>query len=154
VSYKTRLEAKLNRERREREREKAARFAADPVFAELDASLAAIGWPRKQHVFGTRGPRSDADGVLTDIRDLHVARLVLSARAAGWSYRAALALGAEALRRSGIGGASSPKTVDAILARRRRVLDAPLLTSEAVDEEARRYGLNTTKSGSTSKRQL
>jgi hypothetical protein len=144
VSYKTRLEANLNRERREREREKAARL--DPVFAQFDAQLAAIGWPRKQHVFGTRGPRSDPDGMLTEMRDRHVARLVLSARAAGWRYEPALKLGAEGLRRSGIGGASGTKTVEAILARRRRVLGAPLLTSEAVDEEARRYGLYTTES--------
>ena len=71
MSYKTRLEANLNRERREREREKAARL--DPVFAQFDAQLAAIGWPRKQHVFGTRGPRSDPDGMLTEMRDRHVA---------------------------------------------------------------------------------
>jgi hypothetical protein len=142
VSYKARLEAKLNRERREREREKAARFAADPVFVEFDAQLAAIGWPRKQRVFRTRRLRSDPDGMLTEMRDRHVARLVLSARAAGWRYEPALNLGTEALRRSGIGGASSPKTVEAILARWRRVLDVPLLTSEGVDEQARKYGLH------------
>jgi hypothetical protein len=153
VSYKTRLEANLNRERREREREKAARFAADPVFVEFDAQLAAIGWPRKQRVFRTRRLRSDPDGMLTEMRDRHVARLVLSARAAGWRYEPALKLGAEGLRRSGIGGATGTKTVEAILARRRRVLGAPLLTSEAVDEEARRYGLYTTESRNNNREQ-
>jgi hypothetical protein len=144
VGYRERQRAKLNREARERERERRERNAADPGSIALDAMLAAIGWPSTEHKFGTRGPRSDPDGMLTDIRDLHIARLTLSARAAGWPYQAALALGAKALSRSGIGGASSPKTVEAIVARRRRVLDGPLLTREEVEAAARKYAMTTT----------
>jgi hypothetical protein len=140
VSASERRRAKLNRELREQERLKRAADDADPVSAVLNAYLAAIGWPSTSHKFGTRGPRSDPDGMLTDLRDLHVARLVLSARAAGWGARA-ITLGVEALRRS---GASSPKTVEAILTKRRRFI-APLLTPAEVEEAARRYGVDTTK---------
>jgi hypothetical protein len=134
VSSRERQRAKLNRARREQ----------SAGLTELDAMLAEIGWPTGRG-WGSRGPRGDP---LLDVRDFHVATLVMSARAAGVSYEAALKLGARALASSGIGGASSTKTVEAILARRRRLLDrTTLMPSEAVETAARKYGMAITVGG-------
>lgn len=79
------------------------------------------------------------------LRNYKVELLYRSARAAGWSYKDAIALGAKELRQPGT-GASSPKLVEAIIAKRRLPADSRLLDAGEVEAKAREHGMSTTVS--------
>jgi hypothetical protein len=85
-----------------------------------------------------RGPRYDPARPLLDY---WVASAVADARDAGQSYEEAIAAGVAALRRCG-SGASSPKTVEAIVTRHRKLMARDPADIERAKTKLREYGLD------------
>jgi hypothetical protein len=159
VSYEARQKAKLNRERRDRqdEREEWLRANANnPVFLEIKAAINGWSWehggfkdflqahasdplsPKRRQWGARRGPTFNPARL---VRDIKVELLYRSARAAGWSHKASIALGAKELLQPGT-GASSPKLVEAIIVKQ-RLPEGTLLSAAQVEEMARQYGIGT-----------
>jgi hypothetical protein len=153
VSYKARQRAAAKGERLAREQGRARTRREwlsqenNPALAEL---LAALGSsvealrrlaekPEARHWGARRGPRHDPARILTHAL---VANAFENARLSGRSHEEAMAAGVTALRQSG-SGASSPKTVEAIVTSVRKI-PAPA-DIEADREKAkavlREYGL-------------
>jgi hypothetical protein len=157
VGYRERQRAKLNRGRREREqdvsrtrREWLNEQKNNPPFAEL---LAALGSSIEKLALraektevrkwgAKRGPPFDP---ARGLRDASVANAVRYARDAGQSYEDAIDAGVTVLRQWG-SGASSRKTVEAIVAGQRKMAARDPADIEADLEQAnaklREYGLD------------
>jgi hypothetical protein len=148
MNFQARQQAKLNRKRREREREREeflCAHASNPAFHDLKAAMNAgladrppVVRPAGRLGWGARGPRYDPARVL---RDALVAFAVESALSAGRPYEEAIAAGVTALRQRS-SGASSPKTVEAILTKQRRLRASGRADLANAQRVLREYGLD------------
>jgi hypothetical protein len=136
VSHRDRRRAEVNRAIREQQA-RAAAGSNEPQI-EISVTMQCEDMPEVEHtVWRSDGRRYDA---MRERRDAKVELLFRSARAAGWPYKAAIALGIEALRRTGRG--ASEKLVEAIIAKR-CLPESALRDAGWVEAIAKQYGLGT-----------
>jgi hypothetical protein len=153
VSCKARRTAQANRERRERQRDiSRSRMRREWLGRENDPALGFLlaaalyklaGKPERRQG-RQRGPRFDPTQPL---KDYLVASAVEDARRSGQSHKEAIDAGIAVLRRCG-SGASSPKSIEAMMTRRRKTAaltpDALRRRHEQAKARLRDYGLDVT----------